>query len=90
METPSRTGVNQPVTQVAAALPADPSRAKTTVTIHHHGNEAPTAAMIAPRLQSLSFIRPPFALYYFVLSRTSQTTRKPTRRYRSLGMKRKR
>src|SRR5439155_12736408 len=59
METPTRTGVSQPVTQVAAALPADPSRAKMMVTIHHGGTKAVTDARTAHKLHSLSFISPP-------------------------------
>jgi hypothetical protein len=50
-----RTGASQPVTAVAAALPADPSRARPEVAIHHHGSDAATAATPASTLRSVSF-----------------------------------
>src|SRR5215831_12818796 len=50
------TGASQPETALAAALPADPSRARPEVTIHHHGTEAPTAARAASKFRSVSFM----------------------------------
>jgi hypothetical protein len=45
---------------VATTLPADPSRAKAPVRIHHHGSEAKTLATGASRLRTSSFIASPF------------------------------
>jgi hypothetical protein len=47
----SRSGESQPVTTVAMALPADPSRADPMVRIHHHGNEASTVTIEASTLR---------------------------------------
>src|SRR5438132_10918996 len=52
----SKTGDSQPVTTVAMALPADPSRADPKVRIHHHGNEASTVIIAAPTLRASFFI----------------------------------
>ena len=56
IEAQNRTGAIQPVTTVAAALPANPSRAKTPVSIHHHGSEASTLAIRASKLRSSCFM----------------------------------
>src|SRR5258708_4944667 len=51
IDTPSKTGDNQPLTAVARALPADPSRADPMVSIHHHGSEARTVVTVASPLR---------------------------------------
>src|SRR5262249_32695534 len=55
----SKTGDSQPVTTVAMALPADPSRADPKVRIHHHGSEARTVIIAAPTLRTSCFMVPP-------------------------------
>ena len=52
----SNTGDSQPVTTVAMALPADPSRADPNVRIHHHGSEAPTVATATITLRNMAFM----------------------------------
>src|SRR5262249_31512436 len=52
----SNTGDSQPVTTVAMALPADPSRAEPKVRIHHHGSEARTVIIAAPTLRTSGFM----------------------------------
>src|SRR5262249_31496906 len=56
IETLSRTGDNQPLTAVARALPADPSRADPMVTIHHHGSDASTVVKVASALRISCFM----------------------------------
>jgi hypothetical protein len=58
-EAQNNTGAIQPVTTVAAALPADPSRATTPVRIHHHGSEASTLATAASKLRTSCFMKLP-------------------------------
>ena len=41
---------------MAAAVPADPSKAKPPVRIHHHGNEASTVAIAAVTLRISCFM----------------------------------
>jgi hypothetical protein len=49
-------GESQPVTTVAAALPAEPSRAKPPVRIHHHGSDASTVVSAAATLRISFFM----------------------------------
>ena len=48
----SKTGDSHPVTMAALADPANPSRVRTLMTIHHHGNDAPTVMMVAMILRN--------------------------------------
>src|SRR5260370_6478340 len=52
----SKSGESQPVTTVAAALPAVPSRANAPVRIHHHGSDASTVATAAATLRISCFM----------------------------------
>src|SRR6516162_6491913 len=56
IEAQSRSGESQPLTAVATALPADPSRADPMVRIHHHGSEASTVVTVAITLRSSCFM----------------------------------
>ena len=60
IDTQSKSGESQPVTTVAAALPADPSRAIPPVRIHHHGSEASTVAIGAITLRISCLMVPSF------------------------------
>ena len=53
----NKSGESQPVTTVAAALPADPSKAMPPVRIHHHGKEANTVVTAASTLRISCFIK---------------------------------
>jgi hypothetical protein len=62
-EAQNSTEAIQPLTAVAAALPANPSRAKTPVRIHHHGSVASTLATGASRLRNSCFMIPPSTVF---------------------------
>jgi hypothetical protein len=58
-EAQRRAGASQPLTWLAMALPADPSRADPLVknqSTAHHGTEAPIEARAARMLRWVSFI----------------------------------
>src|SRR5436309_8615358 len=49
----NRSGESHPVTMAALADPANPSRVRTLMTIHHHGNDAPMEIMVARILRNI-------------------------------------
>jgi hypothetical protein len=54
-EAQKSTGASHPVSRLAVAPPADPSRAAPPVRIHHHGSDANTVVTAARMLFTMSF-----------------------------------